>query len=336
MLLFTRIKSSFMKYFNILVSLFLIALFSCTSPEPNKNNAQWAIVIHGGAGTILRENMSAEAEEAYNQKLSEAMNAGAEILKNGGNSLDAVTAAITTMENSPLFNAGKGSVFTEEGKNEMDAAIMDGSNLKAGAVAGVWTIKNPILAARAVMEQSKHVMINGQGADIFAKKQGLEIVDSSYFFTEKRWKSFQLANKDKFGTVGAVALDLNGNLAAATSTGGMTNKMKGRVGDSPIIGAGTYADNKSCAVSATGHGEYFIRNVVAYDIAALMKYSGVSLKEASNYVIMKKLKDQEAEGGIIALDKAGNFVMTFNTKGMYRAYKNSNGFEDVLIFEEEK
>lgn len=324
-----------MKYLNILFSLFLVGLFSCSQPQTYKKNTQWAIVIHGGAGTILKENMSAEAEKEYRNKLSEAMNAGAEILKNGGNSLDAVTAAITTMEDSPLFNAGKGSVFTEEGKNEMDAAIMDGSNLKAGAVAGVHTIKNPILAARAVMDQSNHVMINGEGADIFAKKQGIEIVDSSYFFTERRWKSFQRANKNKFGTVGAVALDLKGNLAAATSTGGMTNKMKGRIGDSPIIGAGTYADNKSCAVSATGHGEFFIRNVVAYDIGALMKYSGVSLKEASNYVIMKKLKDQGAEGGIIAIDKAGNFVMTFNTKGMYRAYKNSKGFEGILIFEDE-
>lgn len=323
-----------MKYFNILISLFLIVLFSCSSPQINQENTKWAIVIHGGAGTILKKNMSAEAEEQYRNKLSEAINAGSDILKNGGSSIEAVTAAITTMENSPIFNAGKGSVFTEEGKNEMDAAIMDGSNLKAGAVAGVQTIKNPILAARAVMEQSNHVMINGDGADIFAKKQGLDIVDSSYFFTERRWKSFQKANKDKFGTVGAVALDLKGNLAAATSTGGMTNKMKGRIGDSPIIGAGTYADNKSCAVSATGHGEFFITNVVAYDIAALMKYSGVSLKEASNYVIMKKLKDQGAEGGIIAMDKAGNFVMTFNTKGMYRAYKNSKGFEGILIFED--
>ena len=321
-----------MKLFNILIIIVLAGLFSCDTNNIMQKKPQWAIVIHGGAGTIIKENMSPELEKLYQQKLTEALDAGSLILNQGGSSLDAVTAAIMKMENSPLFNAGKGAVFTEEGKNEMDASIMDGSNINAGAVAGVQTIKNPILAARAVMEQSNHVMLNGEGADLFAKNHGLEIVDSSYFFTERRWKYFKKVNKDKFGTVGAVALDMSGNLAAATSTGGMTNKMKGRVGDSPIIGAGTYADNKSCAVSATGHGEYFIRNVVAYDIAALMKYSGVSLKEASNYVIMKKLKDQNAEGGIIALDKAGNFVMTFNTKGMYRGYKNSAGFEDVLIY----
>ncbi len=316
----------------LLMAAILIITVSCDDTNKTQEKPKWVIVIHGGAGTILKENMSEEAEILYTQKLSEALNTASTILEKGGTSLDAVTAAITTMENSPLFNAGKGAVFTAEGKNEMDASIMDGSNIKAGAVAGVGTIKNPILAAREVMENSKHVMLQGEGADIFAKAQGLEIEDSSYFFTQRRWESLQKAKANKFGTVGAVALDTHGNLAAGTSTGGMTNKMKGRVGDSPIIGAGTYADNKSCAVSATGHGEYFIRNVVAYDIAALMKYSGVSLKEASNYVIMKKLKDQNAEGGIIALDKAGNFVMTFNTKGMYRAYKNSAGFEQVLIY----
>ena len=315
--------------FLLLVSLFLS---SCDTNSIIKKNPQWVIVIHGGAGTIVKENMSPEMEQLYLQKLNEALNAGSVILSSGGSSLDAVTAAITTMEDSPLFNAGKGAVFTEEGKNEMDASIMDGSNINAGAVAGVQTIKNPILAAREVMEHSKHVLLMGEGADIFAKEHGLEIEDSSYFFTQRRWESLKKVRKNKFGTVGAVALDMSGNLAAGTSTGGMTNKMKGRVGDSPIIGAGTYANNKSCAVSATGHGEYFMRNVVAYDIAALMEYSGVSLKEASNYVILKKLKDQGGGGGIIALDKAGNFVMTFNTKGMYRAYKNSNGFEDALIY----
>jgi len=316
----------------LLIVVVLTISFSCEDARSRQEKPKWVIVIHGGAGTILKENMSAETEIIYTQKLSESLNVASDILEKGGTSLDAVTAAIIIMENSPLFNAGKGAVFTAEGKNEMDASIMDGSNINAGAVAGVSTIKNPILAARQVMENSKHVMLQGEGADVFAKAQGLEIEDSSYFFTQRRWESFQKAKANKYGTVGAVALDLHGNLAAGTSTGGMTNKMKGRVGDSPIIGAGTYADNKSCAVSATGHGEFFIRNVVAYDIAALMKYSGVSLKEASNYVIMKKLKDQNAEGGIIALDKAGNFVMTFNTKGMYRAFKNSAGFEDVLIF----
>ena len=316
----------------IIIAIGLLMFASCELNTEVENKPQWAIVIHGGAGTILKKNLTSETEKLYNQKLNEALEAGSVVLENGGTSLDAVTAAITTMEDSPLFNAGKGAVFTAEGKNEMDASIMDGSNINAGAVAGVQTIKNPILAAREVMENSKHVMLQGEGADIFAKEHGLEIEDSSYFFTERRWESFKKVNKNKFGTVGAVALDIHGNLAAGTSTGGMTNKMKGRVGDSPIIGAGTYADNNSCAVSATGHGEYFIRNVVAYDIAALMKYSGVSLKEASNYVIMKKLKGQNAEGGIIALDKDGNFVMTFNTKGMYRGYKNSNGFGEVLIY----
>ncbi len=316
----------------IIIAISLILFSSCDTEILINKKPQWAIVIHGGAGTILKENMDPETEALYIQKLTEALEVGSAILSNGGSSLDAVTAAITIMEDSPLFNAGKGAVFTAEGKNEMDASIMDGNNLNAGAVAGVKTVKNPILAAREVMENSKHVMLQGEGADIFAKEHNLKIEDSSYFFTEKRWKSFLRVNKNKFGTVGAVALDMSGNLAAGTSTGGMTNKMKGRVGDTPIIGAGTYADNKSCAISATGHGEYFIRNVVAYDIAALMKYSGVSLKEASNYVIMKKLKDQNAEGGIIGLDKAGNFIMTFNTKGMYRGYKNSNGFEDVLIY----
>lgn len=321
-----------MKLLNLLIIIGFVALFSCDTNDLMQKNPQWVIVIHGGAGNIIKENMKPETEQLYLEKLNDALSVGSNILLNGGSSLDAVTAAIIIMEDSPLFNAGKGAVFTAEGKNEMDASIMDGSNLMAGAVAGVQTIKNPILAAREVMERSKHVMLMGEGADIFAKEHGLKIEDSSYFFTERRWKSLQKANKDKFGTVGAVALDMNGNLAAATSTGGMTNKMKGRIGDTPIIGAGTYADNKSCAVSGTGHGEYFMRNVVAYDIAALMKYSGVSLKQASNYVIMKKLKDQGGGGGIIALDKAGNFVMTFNTKGMYRGYKNSNGFEEVLIY----
>lgn len=327
-----------MKKILVLTLVFLTLVFSqsCDNLSESKKamsqQHKWAIVIHGGAGTIKRENMSPEAEKAYTLKLNEALDAGSQILKDGGSSMDAVCAAINVMENSPLFNAGKGAVFTAEGKNEMDASIMDGSNLMAGAVAGVRTIKNPVLAARAVMEKSPHVMLVGEGADEFAAKNGIEIVDTSYFFTEARWKSYLRANKNKYGTVGAVALDLKGNLAAATSTGGMTNKMKGRVGDSPIIGAGTYADNKGCAISATGHGEYFIRNAVAYDINAMMKYSGVSLKEASTYVIMKKLKDQGGDGGIIGLDKAGNFVMTFNTSGMYRGYKNSDGFSDVLIY----
>ncbi|PLX02350.1 MAG: beta-aspartyl-peptidase [Marinilabiliales bacterium] len=315
-----------------LLLVLICSVYSCENIELKDKNPEWVIVIHGGAGTILKSEMTDEMENAYKKKLSEALELGSEILRNGGSSLDAISTAINCMEDSPLFNAGRGSVFTAEGKNEMDASIMDGATLNAGAVAGIKTVKNPVLAARKVMENSPHVMLIGKGADEFAKNQGLEIVDSSYFFTNRRWESFKRANKNKFGTVGAVALDMNGNLAAATSTGGMTNKMKGRVGDSPIIGAGTYADNKACAVSATGHGEYFIRNVVAYDINAIMKYSGVSLKEAATYVIMKKLKEQGAEGGIIAVDKAGNFVTVFNTSGMYRAYKNSNGFSEIKIY----
>ncbi|MDQ3282263.1 MAG: isoaspartyl peptidase/L-asparaginase, partial [Acidobacteriota bacterium] len=260
--------------------------------------------------------------------------------------LDAVEATIHVLEDSPLFNAGKGAVFTHEGRNELDAAIMDGRNKAAGAVAGVTIIRNPISAARAVMEKSKHVMMAGRGAELFATKVGLEIVDPSYFWTERRWKSLQnellkeqgkpqaeleqYAEK-KYGTVGAVALDRNGNLAAGTSTGGTTNKQFGRIGDAPIIGAGTYADNESCAVSATGAGEYFIRWTVAYDIAALMKYRGMTAEQAGNEVIMNKLP-KEGEGGVIILDRKGNFAMPFNSEGMYRGYIGADGVAHVLIY----
>ncbi len=297
----------------------------------------FVLVIHGGAGTILKENMTDEKEQQYKAKLQEALKVGAEILKNGGSSLDAVTETICVLEDSPLFNAGKGAVFTAEGVNEMDASIMDGSDLNAGAVAGVQSIKNPIRAARAVMEDSPHVLLSGAGADTFALQQGLTIVDPEYFFTKRRWESYQKVKAkkekgEKHGTVGAVALDKYGNLAAATSTGGMTYKMKGRVGDSPIIGAGTYADNNTCAVSATGHGEFFMRNVVAYDISALMKYKGLSLSDAADEVIQNKLKSIGGDGGIIAVDKDGNFTMTFNTAGMYRGFVSSEGEMEVLIF----
>jgi len=278
--------------------------------------------------------MTPEKEQRYLKELKEALTVGSKILRNGGNSLDAVTQTIMVMEDSPLFNAGKGAVFTAEGLNEMDASIMDGRDLNAGAVAGVRHIKNPILAARAVMEDSKHVMLVGKGAEELAEIARIEMADSSYFFTESRWNSYLKAKDkaEKHGTVGAVALDKYGNLAAATSTGGMTYKMKGRVGDSPIIGAGTYADNNTCAVSATGHGEYFIRNVVAYDISALMKYKWLTLENAANEVIMKKLKTQNAEGGIVAVDKNGNIAMTFNSAGMYRGYITSEGDSEVLIY----
>jgi len=313
----------------------LTGLISCSDiSKKETNKLEYALVIHGGAGTILKENMSPEKEKLYLEKLSEALQTGEEILKNGGSSLDAITATIMVMENSPLFNAGKGAVFTAEGINEMDASIMDGRDLNAGAVASVRHIKNPILGARAVMEKTNHVLLVGEGAEIVAKNEGLDLVDSSYFFTQSRYDSY-LKVKDKVekhGTVGAVAFDKYGNLAAGTSTGGMTYKMKGRVGDSPIIGAGTYADNNTCAVSATGHGEYFIRNVVAYDISALMKYKGLTLSVAADEVINQKLDAIGAGGGIIAVDKNGNIAMPFNTAGMYRGYITSEGKSEVLIY----
>ncbi len=318
---------------NIICVLVLITgSLACNNVSDKDDVPEYVLVIHGGAGTILKENMSSEKEQLYRNKLKEALETGQAILADGGTSIDAITATIMVMENSPLFNAGKGAVFTEEGIVEMDASIMDGSTSSAGAVAGVHTIKNPILAARAVMENTAHVLITGDGADIFADNMGLEIVDSSYFFTENRWKSYQNAKNKKHGTVGAVALDKFGNLAAGTSTGGMTYKMKGRVGDSPIIGAGTYADNNTCAVSATGHGEYFMRNVVAYDIGALMKYKSMELTEAANYVILDKLKKIGGDGGIIAVDNRGNYSMCFNTAGMYRGVVNSDGKFDIKIF----
>jgi beta-aspartyl-peptidase (threonine type) len=314
----------------------------------------FAIVIHGGAGTILKDSMSSELEKQYRDKLNEALKAGYDILAKDGTSMDAVVAAIKVMEDSPLFNAGKGSVFANDGTNSMDAAIMNGKDLKAGAVAGVHTIRNPIEGARAVMERSPHVMLSGEGADKFAKEQGLKIEDAKYFYDETRWKQFQEIKKQdeikldhssdtsgsiktpggdkKFGTVGCVALDKYGNLAAGTSTGGMTNKKWGRIGDSPVIGAGTYANNKTCAVSCTGHGEYFIRNVVAYDVAAMMEYKGFTLEQAANEVVTKKLKEQGGEGGLIAIDPKGNITMPFNTPGMYRGYMKKDGKPWVGIY----
>lgn len=308
------------------------------------------LVMHGGAGTITRSSMTPEVEKQYREKLEEALRTGHAVLKSGGSSLDAVEKSIRVLEDSPLFNAGKGAVFTHEGRNELDSAIMDGRTKKAGAVAGVTIIRNPISAARAVMEKSEHVMMAGKGAELFATQQGLEIVDPSYFWTERRWKglqdelmkenaakpaprsSYSVPEDKKMGTVGAVALDANGNLAAGTSTGGMTNKKYGRIGDSPIIGAGTFAENESCAVSATGHGEFFIRWTVAYDIAALMKYRGLSVKDAANEVVNRKLKEAGGEGGVIALDAKGNFAMPFNSEGMYRGWIGSDGVPHVLIY----
>jgi beta-aspartyl-peptidase (threonine type) len=304
----------------------------------------YILAIHGGAGAMKRSEMTDTQAIAYEKALTDALNAGKAILEEGGQSLDAIVAAIRVLEESPWFNAGVGAVFTHEGHVELDASIMDGRDLSAGAVAGVQTIKSPLIAARAVMEHSPHVMLSGKGAEIFAKEQGLEMVENSYFHTESRLNALKRVierekerdqgavvplNEEevrfKMGTVGAVALDKNGNLAAATSTGGMTNKRWGRIGDVPIIGSGTYANNESVAVSCTGHGEFFIRNVVGHDLSAMMLYGGKSLSEAADSIIHDKLKKQGASGGLIAIDKDGNVVMPFNSDNMFRAFVRSNG-----------
>ncbi|MBW3128811.1 isoaspartyl peptidase/L-asparaginase family protein [Hymenobacter profundi] len=350
---------------------------STTAPDPNRIT----LVIHGGAGTITRANMSAEKEQAYRTVLNQALQTGYAVLKKGGTSLDAVQATIQVMEDSPLFNAGKGAVFTHEGRNEMDAAIMDGNTLKAGAVAGVTVVRSPITAARAVMDQSEHVMLAGRGAEQFAKEKGLAIVDPSYFYTEARHQQLEKAlaaeksagtpdqlntptkveaapvkkaktklkpgkpqsavpyedqiftEGRKYGTVGAVAVDQYGNLAAATSTGGMTNKRYGRIGDAPLIGAGTYADNNACAVSCTGWGEFFIRATVARDVAARMEYQKVPLAQAAQATI-EKVGKMGGDGGLIAVDRQGNIAMPFNSEGMYRGYIKANGDAQILIYKE--
>ena len=294
-------------------------------------SVEFSIAIHGGAGTITRKNMTPEKENAYRSKLKETLNVGYSILNKGGTSLDAVEATIRIMENSELFNAGKGAVFTNAGTNELDASIMDGRNLKAGAVARVKTVKNPISAARKVMEETWHVMLSGDGADKFAKEQGLDIVDPNYFYTQRRWDSLKKIQVEKHGTVGCVALDKHGNLAAGTSTGGLTNKRWGRVGDSPIIGAGTYANNQTCAVSGTGQGEYFIRGNVAYDVSAIMEYKGKSVGEAAQNVI-RKLSDKGGNGGIITMDSKGNISMPFNTAGMYRGFRKAGQAAEIFIY----
>lgn len=337
----------------VLSSLFMV--FFMTSCQPAVENVEetnseptFGMVIHGGAGTILRENMTAETEAEYRAKLDEALQTGYAILNDGGTAMDAVIATINVMEDSPLFNAGKGAVFTANGENELDAAVMDGNTLNAGAVSGVRHIRNPINLARLVMDESPHVMLSGTGAEEFARQFGIEEVDPEYFRTERRWEQLLRAREAeaedmsmasypdlKFGTVGAVALDLQGNLAAGTSTGGMTNKKFGRIGDAPIIGAGTYANNETCAVSATGHGEYFIRSVVAHDIAALMEYKGLSLEEASRFVVKDRLVERGGSGGIIAIDAKGNMAMPFNTPGMYRGWITADGTSSVLIYGDE-
>ena len=323
--------------------LFLTFLISLMSPAQKK----YVMVIHGGAGTITKEMMTPEKEKAYQEKLSEALQAGYSQLQAGKTSLDAVEAAIVILEDSPLFNAGKGSVFTNEGKNEMDASVMVGRDKSAGAVAGVHTIKNPIRAAIAVMQKSPHVMLSGEGAEKFAALQGLEIVKPEYFYTEDRWKALQKAkakeaekttqntaqslNPDyKFGTVGAVALDKSGTITAGTSTGGMTNKKWNRIGDSPIIGAGTYADTR-VGVSGTGWGEYFIRSTAARTLAAKMEYQDKSVQQAAAEVI-SEIEKMGGDGGIIALDKDGNIAMPFNTAGMYRGAVTDKGEIEIAIY----
>lgn len=309
--------------------------------------AEPVLAIHGGAGTIRRSDMTPEAEKEYRDALATALRTGQKILLEGGTSLDAVEATVRVLEDHPLFNAGRGAVFTHSGRNEHDASIMDGATRRAGAVAGVSILKNPITAARAVMEHSPHVMLSGRGAELFATEQGLEIVDPSYFWTERRWESLQRALREqkstavadlpleyRAGTVGAVALDRHGNLAAATSTGGMTNKRWGRIGDSPIIGAGTFADNETCAVSATGHGEYFIRWAVAHEIASMMRYSGRTVGEAARNVIHEQLKRAGGEGGVIALDGNGNVALEFNSEGMYRGWVKGEQEPQIAIFGE--
>jgi beta-aspartyl-peptidase (threonine type) len=338
-----------------LKKLSLILLLSVAgSAFAQDKNTKYVLVMHGGAGTILKKNMTAEKEQAYRAAMAKALQTGYDALKSGKSSLDAVEVAIHVLEDSPLFNAGKGAVFTHEGKNEMDAAIMDGKTLKAGAIAGVTVIRNPISAARAVMEKSEHVMMAGKGAEDFAKQAGLTIVDPSYFYTEDRWRGLQQAlkqdsmktvlghdkktsklgtiNRDfKFGTVGAVALDKAGNLAAGTSTGGMTNKRYGRIGDAPIIGAGTYANNATAGVSGTGWGEFYIRTVLAYDLSAMMEYQKLSVDQASKKVI-EKMGKLGGDGGLIALDKNGHVAMEFNTAGMYRGTVTEDGKISVEIY----
>ena len=282
---------------------------------------------------MTKANLDTSLERQYKEALTIALHTGKKILEEGGTALDAVEMTIRVMEDNPLFNAGKGAVFTHEGKNELDASIMDGSNLAAGAVAAVTDIKNPISAARMVMTRSPHVLLTGAGASQFAKEQGLEIVPPSYFFTQRRWNDLQeILKKEKNGTVGCCALDRHGNLAAGTSTGGMDNKRYNRIGDTPIIGAGTYANNATCAISATGHGEYFIRWTVAHDISALMEYKGMSIQDAADLVVNKKLVKAGGSGGVIGLDRKGNVAMPFNSEGMFRAFATADGKEAVLIY----
>jgi len=313
--------------------------------------SKYTLAIHGGAGTILKEDMTPELEEAYQAGLRQAMDAGFAVLEQGGSALNAIKATIVILEDNMLFNAGRGSVFTKKGVQEMDAAVMDGRTLDAGSVTGVRNVRNPIELAMEVMLNSNHVFLSGKGAQDFAIKQGIKLEPDEYFFSQFRydqWKSIrdsdtysldhthqrleELMRDKKFGTVGAVACDQNGNIAAATSTGGMTNKKYGRIGDSPIIGAGTYANNLTCGISCTGHGELFIRAVAAYDVSCLMEYKGLSLQEAMEVVVHEKLMAIGGEGGMIGVDAQGNAALVFNSQGMYRGFKSSDGASLVAIY----
>jgi L-asparaginase / beta-aspartyl-peptidase len=311
----------------------------------------FTLAIHGGAGTILKNDMTPQLEQAYFNGLKLALDAGYAVLEEEGSAVNAVKAALVILEDNMLFNAGRGSVFTKKGVQEMDAAIMDGSNLEAGSVAGVRNVRNPIELAAEVMRNSNHVFLSGKGANDFAIKQGIKLEPDEYFFSQFRydqWKDIrdsdnysldhthqkleELMKDKKFGTVGATACDKNGNIAAATSTGGMTNKKYGRIGDSPLIGCGTYANNKTCAISCTGHGEMFIRAVAAYDVSCLMEYKNLSLQEAMNIVVNEKLVNIQGEGGMIGVDAKGNAALIFNSAGMYRGMKSSTGAESVAIY----
>jgi L-asparaginase / beta-aspartyl-peptidase len=334
----------------------LIAVIFCITCSSSFAQTKYALVIHGGAGTIKKDDSNPEKQAKYERAIDTALQIGNVILANNGTALNAVEASIKYLENNPLFNAGKGAVFTNDAKHELDASIMDGSNLSAGSIAGVTNIKNPITTARAVMEKSKHVMLTGKGAEQFAKEQGHELVPNSYFSTKERLeglKRLRAAEKakldstkkmayqqidfkgyatEKYGTVGAVALDNFGNIAAGTSTGGMTNKKYGRVGDAPIIGAGTYANNNTCGISCTGWGEYFIRLVMAKSVSDLMQYKGLPIDEAAKEMIQIQLPNLGGDGGLVGLDKNGNITMQFNSTGMYRGYIKGNGEKFIAIF----
>lgn len=330
----------------LLSSILLFFVLAC-NPKQDASNYDYAIVIHGGAGWMVPENFSEEAKNEYTRALESALDLGMKILNEGGAAVDAVESVIVELEDSPLFNAGKGAVFTHEGINELDASIMTGEDLNAGAVTGIRTVKNPIRAARKVMTDSKHVMLSGRGAEKFAELQGLERVDPVYFYTPDSYNSLlQQLEKEgdntdtlpysKLGTVGCVALDKSGNICAGTSTGGMTNKKHGRIGDSPVIGAGTYANNATCGVSATGHGEFFIRYAASHEISALMMYNNMSVAEAAEEVVMNQLKNAGAYGGVVCLDSRGNSAMVFNTPGMFRACGNSDGQRTIGLFSDKE